>query len=293
MGNRKLEEPLSVDQQIKNLKDLDLIINNEEDAKSFLNDVSYYRFIKAYSLTLKSKNSKYNSGVTFEQIKDLYLFNCNFRHLIFEQIEKIEINLRCRVSNYFCCKYGNTGYLQADNFKNAVFFKSNIKDIKIDIERNSKSPFVKNFSINYENGDIPFYAAVELLSFGTLSKFFKNMKNEDKKEVTKVGYGVGYTYFESWIEHLAYVRNVCAHYGRLYNAKMPKTPKLYSQYDDMNIGNNRVYATLICLKYLLPNDIHWKVFVDNVELVIDKYDAVDISTMGFPQNWKEILLCNK
>ncbi len=27
------------------------------------------------------------------------------------------------------------------------------------------------------------YALVELFSFGTLSKFFKNMKNEDKKAV--------------------------------------------------------------------------------------------------------------
>lgn len=90
--------------------------------KKFLNDVSYYRFIKAYSLTLKSKNSNYYDGVTFEQIKDLHLFNCNFKHLIFEQIEKVEVNLRCRVANYFCCKYGNIGYLKVDNFKNAVFF---------------------------------------------------------------------------------------------------------------------------------------------------------------------------
>lgn len=56
-----------------------------------------------------------------------------------------------------------------------------------------------------------------------------------KKEIAKFGYGIGYTYFESWIEHLAYVRNVCAHYSRLYNAKMPKTPKLYSQYDKIGI----------------------------------------------------------
>lgn len=43
-------------------------------------------------------------------------------------------------------------------------------------------------------------------------------------------YNVSYTYFESWIESISYIRNICAHYGRLYNAKLTKTPKLYQQY---------------------------------------------------------------
>lgn len=49
------------------------------------------------------------------------------------------------------------------------------------------------------------------------------MKNADKKAVATT-FGIGYTYFESWIESIAYVRNICAHYGRLYNAKLSKTP---------------------------------------------------------------------
>ena len=70
---------------------------------------------------------------------------------------------------------------------------------------------------------MPIYALVEVFSFGTLSKFYKNMKNGDKKIVAK-SFGVGYTYLESWLESIVYVRNICAHYGRLYNAKLAKTP---------------------------------------------------------------------
>ncbi|HBA68391.1 MAG TPA: CAAX protease, partial [Lachnospiraceae bacterium] len=51
-------------------------------------------------------------------------------------------------------------------------------------------PFIKNFMNNYEAGDIPFYALVEILSFGTLSKFYKNMKNTDKKQIAAI-YGIG------------------------------------------------------------------------------------------------------
>ncbi|MDR2558040.1 MAG: Abi family protein [Oscillospiraceae bacterium] len=86
-----------------------------------------------------------------------------------------------------------------------------------------------NFNENYVGGKIPLYALVELFSFGTLSKFYKNMKNEDKKAVAAM-YGINYIYFSSWIENIAYVRNICAHYGRLYNVKFTKSPQLYKEY---------------------------------------------------------------
>ena len=38
------------------------------------------------------------------------------------------------------------------------------------------------------------------------------MKNVDKKVVAK-SFGIGYTYLESWLESISYVRNICAHYG--------------------------------------------------------------------------------
>ena len=87
-----------------------------------------------------------------------------------------------------------------------------IEDIKEEVGRNSKAPFVRNFRDNYEGGELPIYALVEVFSFGTLSKFYKNMKNVDKKVVAK-SFGIGYTYLESWLESISYVRNICAHYG--------------------------------------------------------------------------------
>ena len=73
--------PMTIDEQIENLKSLGLIIENEEYAKKILNDISYFRLIKAYSLGFKPKNGKYEEGVTFEQIVELYLFNANFRQM--------------------------------------------------------------------------------------------------------------------------------------------------------------------------------------------------------------------
>ena len=289
MGELKRHQPpMTIEEQIENLKNIGMIVEDEEYAKQILNDISYFRLIKAYSLKLKAKNGNYGNKVTFEQIVELYLFNANFRQIIFPEIERIEVNVRCRISNYFAEQYGVLGYLAAENFANSDYHRTFLDDIEEEIKRNAKAPFVKNFRENYEGGELPIYALVEVFSFGTLSKFYKNMKNSDKKAVAK-SFGVGYTYFESWLESISYVRNICAHYGRLYNAKLSKTPILYKEYSNAGIGNNRIFGVLLCLRVLLKNNNHWKLFVDNIELLFEKYERVDIGTMGFPENWKKLL----
>lgn len=279
---------MAIDEQISNLKEIGLIFEDEEYARKILNDISYFRLIKAFSLNLKPKNGNYNMRISFETIVGLYLFNANLRQLIFPEIEKIEINVRCRLSNYFAEKYGVLGYFNENNFADVNYHKEFLNDINQKIHRNSKAPFVKNFKENYEGGELPIYALVEVFSFGTLSKFYKNMLNRDKKAIAK-SFGVGYTYLESWLESISYVRNICAHYGRLYNAKLSKTPILYREYTQSGIGNNRIFGVLLCLKQLLKNDTHWKFFVDNIEILIEKYEYVRIDTMGFPDNWKSLL----
>ena len=290
MGELKQHQPsMSVDEQVENLKSLGLIINDEVYAKRILNDISYFRLIKAYSLGVKLKNGKYNEGVTFEQIVDLYLFNANFRQITFSEIERIEVNVRCRIANYFADTYGVLGYKESANFVDEEYYNAFLTDIKEEIGRNSKAPFVRNFRENYEGGDLPIYALVEIFSFGTLSKFYKNMKNVDKKAVAK-SFGIGYTYLESWLESISYVRNICAHYGRLYNAKLSKTPMLYKEYMQAGIVNNRIFGVLLCMKHILKNDTHWNQYVEQVGQLIEKYERVDVKTMGFPENWKKLLV---
>ena len=112
------QPPLDINGQINNLKSKGLLIDDEDYAKSILNDISYFRLVKAYSLGLKPRNGNYLKDVFFCDIFNLYLFDSNFRQLIFPFIEKIEINLRCRIANYFSDKYGIFGYEDHNNFIN-------------------------------------------------------------------------------------------------------------------------------------------------------------------------------
>ncbi len=282
------QPPMNIDEQIDNLKEKGLIIKDEEYARDILNDISYFRLIKAFSLGLKEKNGKYYEGIEFERIVSLYLFNVNLRQILFPQIERIEVNARCRISNYVSEKYGVLGYLNKDNFTDEEYYNQFIEDIESELARNARAPFVKNYRENYEGGKLPFYALVEICSFGTLSKFFKNMKNEDKKLIAR-SYNIGYTYFESWIESISYVRNICAHYGRLYNANITKKPMMYKQYSEMNISNNRLFAVLLCMREILKGNSQWNTFVDDLDKLVKKYDKINIFSMGFTENWYDLL----
>ena len=87
---KKQQPPMTIDEQVENLKSIGLIVD-EEYAKKILNDISYFRLVKAYSLDLKPKNGYYDKQTTFKEIVDLYLFNANFRQIIFPEIEKVRL----------------------------------------------------------------------------------------------------------------------------------------------------------------------------------------------------------
>ena len=280
------QAPIDLNEQIENLISLGLEIEDKGYVKSVLNRVSYYRLVKAYSITLK-ENGKYIDGTTFENIVELYLFDMELRHTLFSLIEHIEVYLRAIITNYFSLKYGNFGYKDLSNYKKKNFQMNTLKELEREIKRNKKSPFINNFEKNYEGGEIPFYAAIEVASFGTLSKMYKNMENEDKKEIAKE-FEVDYIYLESWIENLSYVRNICAHYGRLYGAKLTKTPKLYREYLRQGISNNTIFASIINLK-IMSNQEYFEKFYSDLLEIINKYPTVELKHLGFIEKWESIL----
>ena len=42
-------------------------------------------------------------------------------------------------------------------------------------------------------------------------------------------------------------------------------------------------------EHLLKKDSHWDEYVQDIRKLFDKYDCVDIKTMGFPEKWEEFL----
>ena len=88
MGELKKHQPsMTIDEQISNLKEIGLIFEDEEYARKILNDISYFRLIKAFSLNLKPKNGNYNMRTLLDYICLMQILG----NLFFLKLKKLRL----------------------------------------------------------------------------------------------------------------------------------------------------------------------------------------------------------
>lgn len=292
MGDKIHSQAMDVPSQIANLKNNGLVIEDEKFASEILNKISYYRLIKAYDKSFKDKKTgKYRKGTSFNKIVNVYNFDKELRQLLMPLLQDIEITLRCQLSNHFSVKYGVLGYLDANNFDENCLYSTLEDKMSQCIALSKESPIIKNFKEKYADGNVPFYAAVEVFTFGTLALFYNSMKTEDRKTIANMYDGVDEAYLSSWLISIGYVRNLCFHYNRLYKKVLIKKPRLYKKQDG-EVNNSYLYSVLICMRYLCGNTDKWTDFVESLDKLFAYYSN-DIKTSGIgciEQGWKEKLL---
>ena len=204
---------LSFDDQIDLLESRGLSIYNKAYAKSRLNHINYYR-LSAYFIPFQDQKDTFISGTTFEAIIRLYTFDQEVRILIFNTIEKREIFLRTQIAYHFSKNYGAFGYLDKTNFNtDDKDFDWLQGEIQKELAR-SKETFVNHYRTKYGSSDLPIWMVVEIISFGTLSKFYSCLKKEDAQAVCD-GIALKPFIFKNWLHVLSYVRNICAHHARV------------------------------------------------------------------------------
>lgn len=288
-----LKKPMSYQEQLVNLqKKHGLIIVSPEEAIHILEKVNYYR-LSAYGIGLKNpENSElYLPGVSLEHLYRLYTFDVHLRTLLIPVIEELEIELRTKISYHLAMTYNSEGYRNASYFlplQNKFGENIHAKTMeKLDREIVSQKnlPFVLHHQKKY-GGHFPIWVAVELFTFGMLSSLFTLMLPKDKESVAAC-YRIDAYHLKSWILSLVEIRNTCAHYGRIYNMPFKQTPTLYKEYRPYQ--SNRLFAVLLVLKRMTQEDAIWRTFKASLIGLIENYPEANLTTMGFPENWKEIL----
>lgn len=279
-----VKRPATFEEQIVIFKSRGLIVANEDFAMRTLRRINYYR-LSAYTLSLKN-DDLYHSNITFEQIVELYEFDRRFRYLIMEMVEQVEIAFRTHISYHIAHTYGAMGHLETEHFDNHELF---LIELEKEIKR-SQEIFIRHHAQKY-NGKIPVWVAIEILSFGALSKLYSNMSSDDRNHIAKLNYRVSAIYLESWLKCLSYIRNICAHYGRLYNRPLTSKPRLDRKSMKLGINQGKIFAHLYILKELIPDRDRWTDFVTRLEALLYKYnEVVELDRIGFPGDWQAILI---
>ena len=299
----------NLDEQLEIFKYKGLVIEDEDFAKTVLLRENYF-FLNGYRhLFMKSANNKrYIEGTAFEELYSLFLFDRQFRNIIFKNLLMIENNIKSIISYQLSKKYGykESDYLKVKNFDGAPEKQRQINDLLKKMKRQirvngSQHSATSHYLSNY--GYIPLWVLVKVLSFGIVSEMYSILKLEDRLAIANI-YGIDQETLTNYLPILANYRNLCAHEDILFENKTQRfidDTKYHmllniEKIDDEYIyGKNDLFALLIIIRQLLTADevnnlvIEIERVLNNLEynfksITIDKV----LDRMGFPPNWKEI-----
>lgn len=288
--------PLTIEDQVNLLASRGMTIPDHSRACRYLSHINYFR-LRGYWIPFEEKNGgsehRFRENTTFDDVLNLYIFDRKFRLLVLEAIERIEVSLRSHFANEMGVTYGSHFYLDPKYAKNTKIYQNLIDSLKNEINRSTEL-FIMHYRKTYDDPRLPpVWAAAEVMSFGQLSLWFKNLKiRKDRNCIAKV-FGLDEKVMQSFMHHLTFIRNVTAHHGRLWNRrititmKLPKHPRelagMFSTGSDRKIGN-----TIIMLGYLLKLISPGTSWLLRMRKLIEQSAGIHPAAMGFKEDWKDL-----
>jgi len=298
MARRPFVKPtLTLDDQIAHLKAKGMVFADENWAKQQLQHISYYR-LSAYWLPFEYPKAAqtpthcFRPGTSFETVAALHEFDCKLRRLVSEAIEAFEIALRGNWAHALAMLGNGHSYLETAHYSELDKFVENSAHLVRDIKR-SKERFVKNYRDNHTPSFPPVWMIAEILSFGSLSHWYANLKEASVRQVIADPFGLDERVFKPLIHHLTVVRNICAHHSRLWNRQIPVALRLPN--NPANLGQSMnttipkgLYNTLTVLAFVL-NEINalpnWQ---GRLLTHLDSLPHGNLGQLGFPQNYEAL-----
>lgn len=308
------KRPLTLQEQVDKLRNRGLLIDDEQLAKEYLSNISYYR-LRAYTYPFQDNvnpiaDHKFlRDDIHFSDIIDLYRFDRRLRSVMFNAIEKIEVAVRTKIVQAYAETTGDTHWFsdrnlykhQAKRDRNGnltTAFDLLMKDIENEVKR-SNEDFIKHYFSKYDNPPMPpAWMTLEVLSLGTLSRLYQLLKKSPIKKKIAKEFGLNDDrILANWLHAIAVWRNCCAHHSRIWNRRSIISVQMPTNADNPFIDNasirairpNKIFAALCCIKYI-SNIISPDSDIKRNILSIIGYggNLLNLHEMGFPRNWKTL-----
>jgi abortive infection bacteriophage resistance protein len=232
--------PLDYNRHVDLWKSRGLVVDDYDKASHYFQSISYYR-LSVYAKSFQLEKDKFNEGVSFSDVLNLYRFDRELRIIVFSAIEQIEVALRSRIIHILAHKYGSHWQDNSEIFKVSQYEKAEgkvvTKDIYSDIqniikdhcEQRHPEVFISHYKSTYTSPENPpSWMVIELLTIGKLSNLFSSLAvKQDKTDIAR-SFEINREVFEKWLHALTYARNLCAHHSRFWNRDFviqPAIPK--------------------------------------------------------------------
>ena len=279
-----------------------MLFRDEEKATNYLSNISYYR-LKGYWWDTQTDSTchKFKPNTYFEDIIDRYNFDRQLRVILFDAIERIEIALRTKMIYHLSLSHGGLWYLDESLFESVArkgvedtVYQHIMKGLWKEFHR-SQEVFVKDHHRRYPNEAADAWKALEVGSFGTLSKLYKCLKNQlPEKASIAQEMGLDSTLIlSSWLESITYVRNIIAHHSRLWSRDMKKKPTVqvkkpvgdWFANPVTKVQTEKVFLIISCMIYLCNKVTPGHQLKVKILALFERYPNVPIYKLGFLNRW--------
>lgn len=257
-----------------------------------LKQVGYYRLSGYWHNCRKLDGEGFRDETTIDAVWEDYVFDRQFRLVVLDAIERVEIYTRARLSYKLARDTGAFGYETPEGLP-----RLNERDYKRFIEKcrakhkSSREPFEVHFRGKY--GDVhdipPYWILVNTMDFGQMLTLYRGASVGVRSEIA-VELGVTTRVFESWLVSLNVVRNICAHHGRLWNKELGVKPVIPKHdvrwHEPCEIQPYRMFSILTILNYLLDYvapTTSWRSRL--LALLCGRTDE-KLRHMGFSEGWR-------
>jgi len=286
---------------------------SKRNAKHILEKENYYNLINGYKslfidTACKEQGERYKNGADFKEIYALFLFDRELRTLFLRYILEIENNVRSVLSHDFAMKYGHDNYLKIENFDKNPSVLGDVAELISILHREianqikKKNPMVLHYIFSY--GYIPPWVLVNIISLGTLSKFYSLLEQKDQNGIGK-HFRLKPQDMKTYLKNLSLARNWCAHDERFFDKRVKSqiiSNSIHSKFDistgrhiKFAMGKDDIFSIVIIFKQLLQKK-NFNEFCTSLNKHINKLSkhlhTVTIDDvkhkMGFPANWLQI-----
>ena len=271
-----------------------------DNAEHILSHISYYQLAEYWQPDQDPDSNKhFKPGSKFSDAIALYNFDRKLRAVLFDILGRIETSLRSKMIYHLSQEHDPWWFETEDLFYDKDDFEHALYTIRGAVNRTG-SGLIKAHQEKYDKDDRlpPAWKTLELVSLGSLARIYDNLDNgrNKSKNVIAEEWGLGnHTYVSDWLQSITQVRNICAHYERLWNRRLSAAPLLPKQLPDPWIKNlpaesDKLYLHLCCVKYVL-NRVHPEnSFTQSLQNLFSEYPRLNILLMGFEKGWdKEAL----
>ena len=141
---------------------------------------------------------------------------------------------------------------------------------------------------------MPLWMAAEVMTFGNMLTFFRMLKMRDKKAIAR-DFGINADTFETWLKSLNFVRNVCAHHGRLWNRHLaiaPGIPNKDPRWHEKRypIVPHRIYSVLCILKQLIDVIAPQSRWPERLKGLLAEFPGIHRLSMALPTGFEHSLI---